>query len=442
MIERRSFLALFAATIGALVATITGRMTMRPWVVGDSSIANVGASIGDGVEARITDSATGAGLFNPNTDPAVVGIDPLTGAVAPTGTDMSFGAATRRQMQTNVINGDFAVLPPLGADSVIVSDPNDAGYNPLPGWTWTPSSDGTQSAFVTADATLASGYKFVTSGNPGSGELSQFVAVPMSRGQQYRVLVSAFGLLAGAGSSVALVARYYKADATTAVGAEMTRPVASGGLEEAKIDAGIVPTTAAYILVTLRCTTTSSVRQEFGEVRCAFLPAEAEVGLRSITSNVGAFSTSETQVVGATIPANSWTVGSTYRIRAFGQVVANSSAAHTVTLRCRIGTSSLSGNIAASRAPATSGTASGDPFSVEALVTCRSVGASGTVIGGVAIIGNATQPFNAAQFIGNSGSTVVVDTTAANVIELTGVTSNAGTTVAFHLATIECVMAS
>ena len=93
----------------------------------------IGQTIGDGFTGRITDPVTGAGHFNANTDPNVVGIDPLTGSEAPAGTDVGFGAATRRFLTAGVYNGDFAV-PPSDPPGAIVSDTADADYNALPYW--------------------------------------------------------------------------------------------------------------------------------------------------------------------------------------------------------------------------------------------------------------------------------------------------------------------
>lgn len=417
---------------------------MRPWIVGDSSIVNVGESIGDGIESRITDSATGAGLFNPNTDPAVVGVDPLTGSLAASGTDMSFGAAIRRQMQTNVINGDFAVLPPSGVDSVVISDPADADYNPLPGWYWTPDPSGIVSLSMAADAGAASGYKatftFTASlaSTSAGQELYQFIAVPMSQGQQYRALLSAY-VSTSASAAIQMYYQFYEADGVSAIGSEVAIGGGVGGQEQ-KGDAGLVPTTAAYLRLKIVPVTSAASTVSLFEVRCAFLPAEATVGLATRTSATGAITSTETQVLGITIPAGSFTVGSTYRFTA--HALLTSSAANSVTFRMRVGPTTLTGSAAMARALTATTTASSDGFTVSGLFTVRTVGASGTCIGNVSIVGSGAQPFSTNAASSASNAAVSVDTTVANILEFTIQTGAGTTSVTVTQALWECVMAS
>jgi hypothetical protein len=75
-------------------------------------------------------------------------------------------------------------------------------------------------------------------------------------------------------------------------------------------------------------------------------------------------------------------------------------------------------------------------------VTVRSVGASGTIIGGLQFIGQDTQPFTVRLRASQATATVSVDTTVANILEVTGVTGGATTSVTVQQATIKCVMAS
>lgn len=405
-----------------------------------------GGALGDGGTGRITDPVTGAGLFNPNMDPAVSGIDPLTGVEAPTGTDMSFGAMVRRQIHTNVINGDFAVTPPSGAYSTgdtspywIVSDPNDARYNPLPGWTVTLDSNGNHSAYIVADAGYGSGYRLaVASGALAvstTTDASQLIPVPTSQGQQYRVLPSVYVT----GGSVTLGWQFYESDGTTAIGSEVTQTRASSG--ELKVDAGLVPTTAAYIRLRVSFSTTLALSTcGVAEVRCAFLPAEATLGLSARTSATGAITTTETVAASLTIPAGTFTVGSTYRLTCHGLIT--SSAANSVTFRMRVGTTTLTGNVAMSRALTATTTASSNGFSISGLFTVRSVGASGACLGNVMIVGSATQPFSVNAASSETTATVAVDTTVANVLEFTVVTAAGTTSVNVTQATWECVMAS
>jgi len=425
----------------AIIAALIGGNTMK--AVGWNPNEIQGDSVSDGGFGRLIDPTTGAGVFNPNLDPAVVGIDPLTGALAPTGTDMSFGSAVRRQMHTNVINGDFAVLPPGGVGSLIDSDPASATYNPLPGWTWTPGAPGLQTASIEADTAYASGYKLRVTGTDSStpGVLSQLVAVPMSQGQQYRVLLSLFTTATGGAGGFSVVTQFYRADAVTAIGSSVTTTVGAGAATETKTDLGLVPKTAAYVRIAVTFNMTTNADTTIGEVRCAFLPAEATVGLASLTTQTAAITTTQTAIKSALIPANTLVVGSVYRVKMIATVT--STVANVVTVRCRVGPTTLTGAIVASTAPAATTTASNHPFEVEVEMTVRSVGAAGTVIAHMRRIGGITQPFSATPYSMEGGTgTTTIDTTVANLIEMTAVTAAGTTSIRGQQCTIECVMAS
>ena len=397
-------------------------------------LPGTGDIIGTGADQsaiRLVDSVSGGGLFTTNSDPNVVGVDPLTGEDAPLGTDVGFGAAIRRFIHTGVLNGDFS-LPPPSTDQPI----DDS--NPLPYWTWT----GGDAAEIVADATLASGRKLrVTDVLSAGSTMAQLVSVPRSQGQQYRALLSVYMVTAEALSADAVRYQYLAADGVTTIGSEVE--VTSLAVEEVKIDAGLVPATASYLRVSLYANKSVGGVREYGEVRVAFLPAEATLGLRSIVGASGAITNTQTQVAAITVPAGSFTKGSVYRITATG--VLTSSAANAVTFRVRVGPTTLTGNIAAAVAPTATTTASGNGFRIDALITIRSVGAGGSVIGSITAAGTGPaiqQPFTDALRTGVEAATVAVDTTVANLVELTAVTAAGTTSVTFHQAVIECVMAS
>lgn len=155
------------------------------------------------------------------------------------------------------------------------------------------------------------------------------------------------------------------------------------------------------------------------------------------TSSSGSITTSQTQVIGLTVPANALVAGSTYRLEGWG--VCTSSAANVVTFRVRVGTTTLTGNIAGSRAPTATTTASSDGFKVEALFTVRTAGASGTCVAQVAHLGQSAQPFSAPTTVSPTNSTVTVDTTVQNILELTAVTAAGTTSVTFYGAAIHVV---
>lgn len=158
-----------------------------------------------------------------------------------------------------------------------------------------------------------------------------------------------------------------------------------------------------------------------------------------LSAATGNITTSQTQVVGMTIAANSVAVGDIFMVQAMG--VCTSSTSTVVTFRIRIGSTTLTGNIATANTPTANNTAAADPFWISGMVTVRSIGSSGTVHGGMTLNAG-TQPFGAATRTasgdpaGNSTSTVALDTTATKLIELTAVTAAGTTSVNFTQAAI------
>jgi hypothetical protein len=144
------------------------------------------------------------------------------------------------------------------------------------------------------------------------------------------------------------------------------------------------------------------------------------------TSNASV-TTTETQCVGKTFSANTLAAGTCIQLD--GWFTITSTAANTVTFAVRIGTSSLSGTVAAQVAPTTTNTASNHSVRVTALVTIRSTGASGTAIGGMSFVAIENQPFTVGHRTDQETATITVDTTVSNVVELT-VDCSAGTTTA------------
>ena len=425
---------LVAAVLGALwLVSKAGLWRVVGWNPAESD----GLGVGDGLTGRIVDPTTGAGVFTPNLNPAVVGIDPVTGVLAPTGTDMSFGSGVRRQMQTNVINGDFSVLPPGGAGSVIVSDPADANYNPLPGWTCT-ANDSVMSLSVVADSAFASGYK-LRSSNSGTlsgslyNQIEQLVAVPRSQGQQYRALLSTFQ---ASGISVRVLYQYLKADLTT-IGSEVDTLIT--GTSEGKIDAGLVPPTATYLRYRVKLTGNVAT-VDVGEVRCAFTPAELPVTLATMATSTGTITTTETQVIGCTIPANTFVVGATYTVKAWFTMT--STVANAATFRLRCGSTTLTGTVLTSMNPTATATATNEGYYIEATLTIRSVGAGGTAWAAIEMVAKTTQPFAVGHRVEVGSATVAVNTTQANILELTAQTAAGTTSTTGRMGLIRCEYAA
>lgn len=371
----------------------------------------------------------GGGLVTTNSDPNLVGIDPLTGTAAPTGTDVGFSAPLRRFIHTGVLNGDFSQPPPSTAEPISDS-------NVLPYWTWVPPSDGSFTLTLVADTGAASGYALQFNGSTASGQdcyIQQLIPVPMSQGQQYRVLASFYA------EDADYWWQFLKADGVTTIGSAIFA-AGSGVAGERKIDIGLVPTNAAYLRLRVGRVAGSSVTRKIYEVRAAFLPAEATIGLKSITTAMTGITTTETSVASILIPANTLVVGSVYRITAYG--TCTSSAAVLCSIRIRMGTASLTGFVAAVSQPTSDASNTNEAFRYEGLVTVRSVGSSGAVIGGLFMADSNTGPFGSQTKVDQDTATLTVDTTVARYLELTAETAAGTCTLAFRQAIIECVMAS
>ena len=157
-----------------------------------------------------------------------------------------------------------------------------------------------------------------------------------------------------------------------------------------------------------------------------------------ITAASAGINSTETVVTSLSAPANSLKAGSTYRIKASG--VCTSSAANASNFRFRIGATTLTGAIASVVTPTAAASGTAIPFSVELLVTIRASGASGTALGSATLLNNGVTGVSAAAVVvGQVTATITVDTTVANLIELTYQAAAATTTCTFHNALIELV---
>jgi len=131
----------------------------------------------------------------------------------------------------------------------------------------------------------------------------------------------------------------------------------------------------------------------------------------------------EARILALSVPANVLVGGATYRITGYA-IMALTVVGGDPIWRVRIGPNTLTGNIAA----AITGFRPGDNASlqIDALVTIRTAGAGGTAMGSIDQI----TP-GAAPQITASVATVAVDTTVANLIELTGISGDAGNSFTF-----------
>jgi hypothetical protein len=160
-------------------------------------------------------------------------------------------------------------------------------------------------------------------------------------------------------------------------------------------------------------------------------------GLAVRTSAV-AIANTETLVLGVALPTGYMAAGTTFRIRAYGRLTSGATGGSSI-FRCRIGTTTLTGNIPASLTITNANNATAAPFILDILVTVRTAGGSGTAIGNVSVRGGTVTAFTSAGEVSALSSTVVVATNAAKRVELTYISGNAGTTATFENVVIEAV---
>jgi len=153
----------------------------------------------------------------------------------------------------------------------------------------------------------------------------------------------------------------------------------------------------------------------------------------SMVAPSGSITNSETSIAKLYMPPNSLQAGAGFMLTAYGTVT--STVANSITINIRIGTTTLTGTIPLAFAATGTTSASSAPFQINAFIVIRTTGASGTILGHGAAITNttagATQAFSLAQVLGTATS-VAVNTTVSNLIELTCVTGASTTAVTFQ----------
>jgi hypothetical protein len=159
----------------------------------------------------------------------------------------------------------------------------------------------------------------------------------------------------------------------------------------------------------------------------------------AVAAAVGPVANTETAIVSLTLPANTLVAGDTFRISAFGVANGDGGTPRALTLRVRCGPTTLTGDIATSRAPDINAAASDNGWALTGLFTVRTTGASGTCIGSFMLVGSATQPFAGNAYSTETTATQAIDTTGANILQLTAQTAVAGAHIHVHLASIELV---
>lgn len=115
------------------------------------------------------------------------------------------------------------------------------------------------------------------------------------------------------------------------------------------------------------------------------------------------------------LPANWWTVGRMVRVRGHGVYTTPAITGGTATVKVKLGSTV----IASVSTTALLVGASGAAFDLEVVITCRSVGASGSVVIG----GNVNYQVGAGSRVfdnlDNGGAAVTVDTTVAQTVDVT-----------------------
>lgn len=147
----------------------------------------------------------------------------------------------------------------------------------------------------------------------------------------------------------------------------------------------------------------------------------------AIVGNTGAIANTETQVVAWTVPANYFTAGDIVRVTAYYTRAGTNASQGTA--RIRIGTTTLTGAITASLAFPNAATAV--VGMLEALVTVRTIGATGTAGGGFQNLHSATSPLLSVT------APVTINTTVSNIVELTVISGQTNNNYTFSHAVIE-----
>ncbi len=140
-------------------------------------------------------------------------------------------------------------------------------------------------------------------------------------------------------------------------------------------------------------------------------------------------------VIGLQAAAGDLAVGTVVCFAVWG-LLSNTTTASTLVLRLRVGPTTLVGAVVASASFALGTTARTNvPFCLTGAFTVLSVGAAGTAIGQLVLnantatpLGNATAPVTAP---------VAINTTVANLAELTVISGDASTTLVVHAATAQ-----
>ena len=167
-------------------------------------------------------------------------------------------------------------------------------------------------------------------------------------------------------------------------------------------------------------------------------PTGGAAQLASTVAASAAIAATETVVVSASLTAGYLTAGKSFRIRAAGVGTTGATPGSDI-FRIRIGPTTLTGTIPTSVTTLGIAVVTAQPFDFEAIVTLRTSGAGGTIIGECVVQADnvASGRYAVLNSLSATVATVAVDTTVANLLELTYISGNAGSSNTFHVAEIE-----
>jgi len=160
-------------------------------------------------------------------------------------------------------------------------------------------------------------------------------------------------------------------------------------------------------------------------------PAGPGYELNAVGAADAAIANTETVVVANAPGANILTAGMTFAFKAFATRVGTNSSSAVV--RIRVGATTLTGNVAAINTVPAAAIAS--PILIHGLVTIRTAGAGGTVLGSLEVTTHLAA-VTVTPNIAPSTATVAVNTTTAQRIELTFISGQGSNTYTFRNAVL------
>jgi hypothetical protein len=161
-------------------------------------------------------------------------------------------------------------------------------------------------------------------------------------------------------------------------------------------------------------------------------------GLSTMAAVSAAINTTETILTSFVIPANFLQAGTTFRVDVFG--TCTSTVANASNIRVRIGTAGTSADVVAAIVTPTAA-ASGTSRSLLCylMVTIRTVGSGGTMGGTGVLNNNGVTGISASAVVVGAPTSVAINTTVQNTIQVSYSSAATTTTSTFQLAAIELV---